>query len=195
MDSSTVDLYSGSEVYANSAAARATFTTSGTKYIRFTVTGRNASASNSWICLDSLALNVVSLAKEPLTMNQWRQNFFGTTANSGAAADDGDWDGDGDSNLVEYASGTYPTEAQTTPRLGASGDSVAFNFTRESAASDVLMFVDAGDSLSGPWQTIWSSQGQPTNSGSLIQQLQAVDPQPLSESVRRFYRLRVQPAQ
>ncbi len=109
-------------------------------------------------------------------MNQWRQNFFGTTANSGATADDGDWDGDGDSNLVEYASGTYPTEAQTAPRLGASGDSVAFNFTRESAASDVLMFVDAGNSLSGPWQTIWSSQGQPTSSGSLIQQLQAVDP-------------------
>lgn len=191
----TVDLYNGSDSYANTPAARATFTTSGTKYIRFTVTGRNASASNSWICLDSLALNVVSLVKEPLTLNQWRQNFFGTTVNSGATADDGDWDGDGDSNLVEYASGTYPTEAQTTPRLGASGDSMTFNFTRESAASDVLMFVDAGNSLTGPWQTIWSSQGQPANSGSLIQQLQAVDPQPMSQSTSRFYRLRVQPAQ
>jgi hypothetical protein len=128
-------------------------------------------------------------------MNQWRQNFFGTTANSGATADEGDWDGDGNSNLIEYASGTYPTEAQATPRLVTSGDLMTFNFTRESAASDVLMFVDAGNSLTGPWQTIWSSQGQSPNSGSLIQQLQAVDPQPLSESTKRFYRLRVQPAQ
>ncbi len=64
-------------------------------------------------------------------------------------------------------------------------------FYQEAAATGVVMSVDASDSLPGNWETIWNSQSLPAASGSLIQQIQAVDPRPLSESSRRFYRLRV----
>lgn len=39
----------------------------------------------------------------------WRQTHFGTTANSGNAADDFDFDGDGFTNAEEYIAGTNPT--------------------------------------------------------------------------------------
>lgn len=39
----------------------------------------------------------------------WRQAFFGTTANTGNAADSADPDGDGFTNAQEYAAGTNPT--------------------------------------------------------------------------------------
>lgn len=42
-------------------------------------------------------------------LQQWRQDYFQITENSGAAADDADHDGDGLSNLVEYAMGTHPS--------------------------------------------------------------------------------------
>ncbi len=54
-------------------------------------------------------------------MNQWRENFFGSSDSTGVAADDADWDGDGDSNLKEYAAGTYPTEVQNARSLAAEG--------------------------------------------------------------------------
>jgi len=44
-------------------------------------------------------------------LQAWRQQFFGTTANSGTAADTADPDGDGVTNLLEYALGTAPDSA------------------------------------------------------------------------------------
>ncbi len=38
----------------------------------------------------------------------WRQSYFGTTANSGDAADDNDYDHDGFTNTEEFAAGTNP---------------------------------------------------------------------------------------
>ncbi len=46
----------------------------------------------------------------PLTAEeQWRYENFGTAENSGPSAPNGDWDGDGVSNLLELAFGTSPT--------------------------------------------------------------------------------------
>ena len=43
----------------------------------------------------------------------WRQTWFGTTANSGNAADTANPDGDADINLIEFAFGTNPTVGQS----------------------------------------------------------------------------------
>jgi hypothetical protein len=52
----------------------------------------------------------------PLTRVQsWREQYFGTTANTGNAADSADADGDGITNLMEFAFGTDPT----SPTSGA----------------------------------------------------------------------------
>ena len=42
-------------------------------------------------------------------LEAWRQQYFGTTANSGSAADTADPDGDGNANLFEYLAGLVPT--------------------------------------------------------------------------------------
>ena len=48
-------------------------------------------------------------------VESWRQQYFGTTANSGTAADSADPDGDGYSNLLEFAFGTDPTSNASGP--------------------------------------------------------------------------------
>lgn len=50
----------------------------------------------------------------PLSALQtWRQTHFGSPDNAGNGADDADPDGDGRANLLEYATGTIPTVANT----------------------------------------------------------------------------------
>lgn len=45
----------------------------------------------------------------PTPVESWRETYFGTTANTGSAADTADPDGDGVTNLMEFAIGTTPT--------------------------------------------------------------------------------------
>ncbi len=50
----------------------------------------------------------VTIVSTP-TLLSWRQLHFGTTAGTGATADDADYDGDGIQNLMEYGLGINPT--------------------------------------------------------------------------------------
>ena len=45
----------------------------------------------------------------------WRYGYFGSTANSGSAAEDADPDGDGFTNLAEFNAGTHPRSAASVP--------------------------------------------------------------------------------
>ncbi|GAO31902.1 hypothetical protein JCM15548_14314 [Geofilum rubicundum JCM 15548] len=56
---SPFDLYSSSELYIDLEALPVTFTSDGPKYIRFQVTGKNASATNYWVLLDYISLKPV----------------------------------------------------------------------------------------------------------------------------------------
>jgi hypothetical protein len=47
----------------------------------------------------------------------WRTAYFGTSANSGPAADTANPDGDGRNNLAEYIAGTNPTIADAPSSL------------------------------------------------------------------------------
>jgi hypothetical protein len=61
-----------------------------------------------------LAFQIFGQIVPPLTTTQsWRQSYFGTTDNTGNAADGADADSDNLSNLLERAFGTNPTASQS----------------------------------------------------------------------------------
>jgi hypothetical protein len=105
-------------------------------------------------------------ALEPATIAQWRALFFGTTNNSGVAADTANPDGDGQPNLLEYAFGLDPTHLDSGAQLSAvvvpTNNATWFgcSFPRNTNATDLVVQVQAADSLSLPaWLSIASYSG------------------------------------
>ncbi len=79
------------------------------------------------ISSDTFVLTVRSIA----TISEWRQQFFGTSSNTGIFADTADFDRDGISNLIEYAFGLNPTLSSVgqLPAAQRTGTTLGFNFT------------------------------------------------------------------
>ncbi len=85
-------------------------------------------------------------------LQSWRQDNFGTSANSGDAANAADPDKDGQSNLLEYALGTNPNTAGALPvTVARSGAFLTLSFPRIADPSLVYM-IEASDTL-GSWST------------------------------------------
>jgi hypothetical protein len=118
--------------------------------------------------------------------DQWRQENFDTTENTGPAANEADPDGDGAENILEYALGTLPNSAgsRAAPLLGTSAGRLTLAFLR--ARGDVSYVVEGGSDL-----TIW--QAVATNPGVVGQMVTVTDTVDIltSNPSRRFLRLRV----
>ena len=89
----------------------------------------------------------------------WRQTMFGTTANTGNAADNADPNFNGIKNLLEYALGGDPVGNTTgtgiLPQLGFSPASrLQIAFTRYVDRGDLALTVFAADSVAGPWTAL-----------------------------------------
>lgn len=98
----------------------------------------------------------------------WRQNYFGTTANEGQAADLETPANDHMPNLLKYAMGLDPRQPASPPAMSIVGEPgaerLSLTFSRLIAAKDVTYEVQAANSLDGPWTTISSaSAGGPFN--------------------------------
>jgi len=92
----------------------------------------------------------------------WRYIHFGTTDDSGNAADSEDPDNDGINNLLEYALGTDPnsSNAADSPQLTEPSDRLTLTFTRNAHALDVVTSVWVTDDInSGNWQEIARGTG------------------------------------
>jgi len=70
-----------------------------TYHFRATATNPDGTADGGDLTFTTLSL-----------LQGWRQQYFGTTENSGGAADTADPDGDGGSNLFEYVAGLLPND-------------------------------------------------------------------------------------
>jgi hypothetical protein len=123
-------------------------------------------------------------------LQSWRLTHFGTISNSGSAADAADPDGDGRSNLLEYAIGGDPnaTDAGSAAVLGktADGTRLTLTFTRI-ADSSLTYTVQASNNLTLPWTDIWSSTGAANTAGGVI----VPDTADISVNPKRFLRLKV----
>ena len=82
-----------------------TYTTSGSKTIAVSLTDEDGTYSNA----GTKSVSVLTI------IEGWRQTYFGTTANSGNAANTASPDGDPYSNLLEFAFGTDPNNAASGP--------------------------------------------------------------------------------
>ena len=138
----------------------------------------------------TVAVTVTPPALSPV--ESWRQSHFGTTANTGSAADSADPDGDGVSNLLEYATGRDPNAADATSlaTLDKTGDGLVLTYTFTRIADpDLVYAVQGTDDLSGTpvWTTVASSTGAANVAGPVT----VTDTQPISASPRRFLRLQV----
>jgi autotransporter-associated beta strand protein len=99
------------------------------------------------------------LVAEPAYTNQqqWRFTNFSSYDSLGSAADSADPDGDGLSNLMEYALGTGPNSSGVMPAvLALNGANLEYTYTRSTAAKDngVTYQIEWSETLeAGSWST------------------------------------------
>lgn len=96
---------------------------------------------------------------QPVLIDAWRVQHFGTTANEGVTGDLGDFDLDGVPNLIEYALGTDPASGSDGPLMqtDTTGGRLTLTFTRTLANTDITIIVQGADSPTGPWTDLASS--------------------------------------
>ena len=136
--------------------------------------------------------DVVVTLVQPLTAaDLWRQLHFGTTENTGNAADSADPNNDGETNLIEFATGQNPhaaTRATTTLALPP-GTNLEFTYTRSKAAFDGGYGFDIqySDTLAA---TSWTSVG-PGNLTTDGPQQTVTATIPEGAAGKRFVRLQI----
>lgn len=91
------------------------------------------------------------LAQPPGGLSAWRTTWFGSPDNSGMAADQADADGDGLTNLVEYAMGSIPTDRASgaIPQIVWSGSGFQIDYARHSSRGDVTLTPLVSADLTG----------------------------------------------
>lgn len=131
----------------------------------------------------------------PLTYQEaWRQQYFGTTANLGNAANSSDSNNDGESNLYEFATDQNPTaNTRVTPAMVQNGANLEFTYTRSKAAVlDGITFIVEWSSTFAPgsWSTtgIASQNPAPISQNATTETLKIFVP---AGSDKRFVRLEV----
>jgi hypothetical protein len=123
-------------------------------------------------------------------LDSWRFAQFGSTSNTGQAANDADWDADAYSNFMEFAIGTNPkTPTQSFTSIEKAGAQIKFTYQRSLAAmGEVNCIVEWSDNLAPPWSTQGVTETIISDNGT-IQNVQAT--MPAGNTGRRFVRLRV----
>ncbi len=120
-----------------------------------TVTSASASAPISLLVGSNIITTVVTAQDSTTTksysvtvtrqtaLESWRLSYFGTTSNTGNAADSADPEHDGLSNLLEFATNSNPASPSFPPGVAArNGSNIEFTYTRAKAAmSDGFTFI------------------------------------------------------
>jgi autotransporter-associated beta strand protein/T5SS/PEP-CTERM-associated repeat protein len=135
----------------------------------------------------------------------WRNQYFGSTTNTGDAADDADPNKNGIPNLMEYALGGHPVDGSTgqsiLPTGSRSGNQMQLHFNRlldrndidltVQASGDLTIWTDLARSIAGqPFALIESGTGIDESGSGNTRAVTITDP--LTDT-RRFLRLSVTP--
>ena len=101
---------------------------------RIRARGRTVSGNSS-----GMVETVTEISGSSTALENWRQNHFGSSINSGDGADDFDFDQDGLVNLIEYAFGLDPTrpDRDQLPQPELSGGEFTLNFERPAGVDGI----------------------------------------------------------
>ena len=113
---------------------------------------------------DENPFNVALLGTGLTSQEAWRQQYFGSTANAGNAADDFDANANGIKNLLEYALGGDPIGASTglgvLPQVDVNlSGKLEIAFVRYVNRNDITLSVEAASAVGGSWTTLARSTG------------------------------------
>jgi hypothetical protein len=123
-----------------------------------------------------------------MPVEAWRLQWFGTTANSGPAADTAVATSDGMANLLKYALGLDPLVATNDPVAGdISTGFLRLTVPKNPDATDVSFYVEVTDDVTA---SSWTTNGTIVDLNTPAQ-LQVHDTTPVNSSSGRFIRLRV----
>ncbi len=133
---------------------------------------------------DSTTINALTPSQS------WRYQYFGTTADSGVAADGYVYAGDGLPNLIKYALNLNPLLPAVSPlSMDVSTGYLRLTVPRNPNASDVTFTVEVNNTdLTNPGAWASSDTVVDQNTTSL---LQVHDSVPMNEAADQFIRLRV----
>ncbi|GAB4167614.1 MAG: hypothetical protein Fur0032_05680 [Terrimicrobiaceae bacterium] len=146
-----------------------TFTTPGRHTVTLTVNDLFGGESST---------SVQIIVRDPLALPQWRQQYFGTTANVGPAADHADPNANSIANFIEFALGRDPVSANPVPALEITNGTLRF-----SPAHDWLDYkIETSTDL-----IHWETYGYPFSTHNGVVEVPL--PDPLADS--QFFRLRV----
>jgi chitodextrinase len=150
-----------------------------------------ASPANTIVANSQIAFGFTSGAK---TYEQWCQVYFTSAelSNPIVSGETCDPDGDGISNLMEYALGLNPRVANNQGRPAARIENgvLVLTCTRNKEAADVVLDAEAATLLAGPWsagliQQVISDDG-------VIQTIKVIDSVAVGAAESRFLRLTLQ---
>ncbi|MEI8287951.1 MAG: carbohydrate-binding protein [Verrucomicrobiota bacterium] len=128
-------------------------------------------------------------------LQQWRFNNWGTTNNTGAAADYASPGGDGIPNLLKYALGLNPLLPATNglPTGALTNGFLTLTYNKYKAATDITCTAEVSSNLIGPWlsgtndvEQLWQ-----ISDGINVQTITARDKAPVPTASSRFMRLKV----
>jgi carboxypeptidase D len=175
---------------------------------RVLITDGRLTLANAAGAISNRLASVEISAVEPMTMDEWRALYFGTTGNSGPAADGADPDGDGIPNLLEYALGLDPavpdSQAQLTPVYIQTNGVAWFgcSFLRNTNATDLELSLQVANDVGSPgWTNLatrtnasgWFGPGLSSEVPGPVNcvMVTVMDAQPIDQGGDRFIRLRV----
>jgi autotransporter-associated beta strand protein len=132
---------------------------------------------------------VLTLITTPI--EQWRFTNYGSVLNTGTALDALDGDGDGISNLLEYATKMNPAANDVVPQTATkSASTIDFVYTKNKSATDVTYIVEWSDTLLNDWSTVGISAPTVLSDNGTTQQIKVTLPAG-SSVTKRFVHLKV----